>query len=311
MESMKRLATVFIGRNNKVKVAVTGGSGFLGQYVINEIEKNEWEATIFSRKQGPNIIETDYSIDDLVYKLDGFEAVVHLAANRAASFQVDVYHSDEILTQNIYEACHQLKIKNIVYASSISVYSQQKKFPWSESQACEPVSMYGNSKLKCEHIGNLYNKKYNLNIKNLRFAHLFGFNEKNNYMINLFLRQAYNGQDLKVLHTNKSKREFLYAKDAAKAVVKALEASSLFGTFNIASLDGRLTNDEVARIISSKMGVGYSIADPDVEDPQIHSYMDGSYSENTLLYKPRYTFSEAISEIHEQMEGLKNVPIRY
>ena len=109
--------------------------------------------------------------------------------------------------------------------------------------------MYGVSKFSCELIGNIYNKKYNMNIKNLRLAHLYGFNEKNNYMINKFMRQAFNNQPLK-LNSLGVKREFLYAKDAASAIVMAISKSDIFGTYNVGSEES-LNNYEVANSINN------------------------------------------------------------
>src|SRR5699024_4529954 len=143
----------------------------------------------------------------------------------------------------------ELDITNIVYASTISVYSNTDLLPWTEKQIPAPYLMYGVSKLTNEHIGNIYSTKRNMYIKNLRLAHLFGFNEKNNYMINRFFRQAFHREQLVLNAKSVAKREFLYAKDSAKAILCALKQKSISGTFNIGSGEA-LTNYEVANKIN-------------------------------------------------------------
>jgi UDP-glucose 4-epimerase len=301
-----------------MRIAVTGGTGFFGKYVVEYIKKENNIPVVITR----NIIDnskndyeyriSDYSKTDLIDKLFDVDAVVHLAAKRGSQGLISEFHDSEILTQNLYEACCELNIKNIVYASSISVYSDEKLLPWTEEQPPAPKLMYGVSKLACEYIGNIYSEKRGLHIKNLRFAHLYGFNEKNNYMINRFMRQAFHHEQL-VLHAKSvAKREFLYAKDAAKAVVCALKQSTLSGTFNIGSGEA-LTNYDVATQINTifENEGNLLIEDPTADEGISSSYMDSSKAKTILKFSPDYTFSDALAEIRKLMKGLDYVPLWY
>jgi UDP-glucose 4-epimerase len=301
-----------------MRIAVTGGTGFLGKYVVEYIKKENNIPVVITR----NIIDnsrndyeyrvSDYSKPDLIDKLFDVDAVVHLAAKRGSQGMISEFHDNEILTQNLYEACCELNITNIVYASSISVYSDEKLLPWTEEQPPAPKLMYGVSKLACEYIGNIYSEKKGLHVKNLRFAHLYGFNEKNNYMINLFMRQAFHHEQL-VLHAKSvAKREFLYAKDAAKAVVCALKQSTLSGTFNVGSGEA-LTNYDVATQINTifENEGNLLIEDPTADEGTTSSYMDSNKAKTILKFSPDYTFSEALAEIRTLMKELDYVPLWY
>ncbi|WP_339210616.1 NAD(P)-dependent oxidoreductase [Aeribacillus sp. FSL K6-8210] len=301
-----------------MRIAVTGGTGFLGKHVVEYIKKENNIPVVITR----NIIDnsrndyeyrvSDYSKTDLIDKLFDVDAVVHLAAKRGSQGMISEFHDNEILTQNLYEACCELNITNIVYASSISVYSDEKLLPWTEEQPPAPKLMYGVSKLACEYIGNIYSEKKGLHVKNLRFAHLYGFNEKNNYMINLFMRQAFHHEQL-VLHAKSvAKREFLYAKDAAKAVVCTLKQSTLSGTFNVGSGEA-LTNYDVATQINTifENEGNLLIEDPTADEGISSSYMDSSKAKTILKFSPDYTFSEALAEIRTLMKELDYVPLWY
>ncbi|MGG3987026.1 NAD-dependent epimerase/dehydratase family protein [Bacillus smithii] len=301
-----------------MRIAVTGGTGFLGKYVVEYIKKENYTPLIISRNITDNSKKdyewriTNYTKEDLIDKLFDVDAVVHLAATRGSQGMISEFHDNEILTQNLYEACYELNITNIVYASSISVYSNEKLLPWTEEQPPLPKLMYGVSKLACEYIGNIYSEKKGLHVKNLRFAHLYGFNEKNNYMINRFIRQAFHREQL-VLHAKSvAQREFLYAKDAAKAVVCALKQGKLSGTFNIGSGEA-LTNYDVANHINNifENKGNLLIEDPTADEGIRSSYMDSSKAKSVLGFWPDYTFSEALTEIRTLMKGLDYVPLWY
>ena len=298
-----------------MKIAILGGSGFLGKYVVEEILKNGHTPIILTRREIKNECEsriTDYSKEDLVIKLKEIDAVVHLAAKRGSQGLISEFHDNEVLTQNLYEACYEIDIKNIVYASTISVYSDEKYLPWTEENVPQPKLMYGVSKLACEHIGNIYSHKKGLYVKNLRFAHLFGFNEKNNYMINLFLRRAFNKLQLTIDTQSVAKREFLYAKDAARAICCALDKENIYGTFNIGSEES-LTNYEVAQMINEVFNntENLYVKNPDKKEVIRPSYMSSNKAKNKIGYKAQYTFIEALEEIYTLMEGLDDVPLLY
>ena len=295
-----------------MRVAVTGGNGFLGKYLVEQLQEMGHQVKILSRNSSNNSVKTDYSLESLSEVLKNQDAVVHLAAKRGAQGKKIEFQDNEVLTQNLYDAAHSNGIKNIVYSSTISVYSGENDLPWSELTLPQPGLMYGISKLTCEMIGNLYNQKYGMAIKNMRLAHLYGPGEKNNYMINLFFRQAYNKQELKLNTQSTAKREFLYVKDAARAIIKALENENLAGTFNIGSGDA-LTNQEVAEKINTIFcnQNKLDIINPNGEDNSVSSYMDNSMSERKLDFKAVYSFEEALNEIFSELKEQSNVPIYY
>src|SRR5690625_2168161 len=128
-----------------MKVAITGGTGFLGKYVIDTISNQNYTPIVLSRDASfdnkeylSDIRTTDYSKADLLEKLSDIDAVMHLAAKRGSQERISEFHDNQILTQNLYETCLQLKIKNIVYASTISVYSGESSLPWIEDLLPNP-----------------------------------------------------------------------------------------------------------------------------------------------------------------------------
>lgn len=300
-------------------IFVAGGTGFLGRYLVDLLVKRDLPVTVLTRnrhlqKNTSNCcyVETDYSLEHLSDVLSSANALVVLAAQRTSSSKLSDYFPSIRLCDNLYEAATMNDVQNIVYASSISVYSDLKQLPWVETSTLSPVSKYGISKVACEVLGGWYSRNRGLHVKNLRFAHLYGANEKNNYMINLFMRKAYHHHELNLLTPPQAKREFLYARDAATAIIAALEREDLSGCFNIGSADV-LNNLQVAQIINKAFGssLQISIKDPNAIETIESSYMDTSLSKKALGYTAQYTLETALHEIIADMESEDDIPILY
>lgn len=292
----------------KNKVAIAGASGILGKYLLDLMKQSELHFVLLSRNAKEGFIQTDYSKVDLIEKLQGCSALINLVGNRSQSGHIEAYHASEISIQNLYEACLQCGIVNIVYASSISVYSDSDCLPWSEKITPVPVSLYGVSKLTGENLGNYFSSKYGLRVKNLRLAHLYGANEKNNYMINLFFRQALLGKCIKLNTSSTSKREFLYAKDAARYILNSLKLTDLNGTYNVGS-SILLTNFEVAQEINGifKNEGGIKVQNPQEIDNVLPSYMNSELAKKVGIIKKQYSFDESLFEIECEMRNASNI----
>ncbi|MDC7783889.1 NAD-dependent epimerase/dehydratase family protein [Priestia megaterium] len=285
-----------------MKVGITGGSGFLGKEVCSLLEKKEFIPIIIGRSPFPEKIKyeyytTDYSIESLNKSLQGLDAVVHLASLRGTDGSIGDFHQNETMTENLYKSCATLGINNIVYASSIAVYSDLMSIPWKEEQVPSPKTLYGISKMACEHIGNIYHKKYGLNIKSLRISQILGEGERKGFMMNTFIDNAFNKKTLHVIGKSLARREFVYVKDVANAILLALLSPNVHDVFNVGS-NKAYTNLEIAHIINECFdNEGNYIYSDSIDEGIESSLMDSSKAQSKLGYSAQYSLKEALYEI--------------
>lgn len=299
---------------------ITGGTGLLGRYFTDLLEEHHEDYTILSRQaahfdQQSQHVQTDYSKASLEKIFQKGDIIVHLAGGRGPKKEISAYTSELQLAQNIFDAAVTKKCKKVIVASSISVYSETESLPWQESDTVEaiPKSLYGLNKRYIEMLAAYYTAHSALDITCLRFSHLFGAHEQNNYMINYFMRLAYLSKPLTVMGASNVKREFLYAKDAAQAIWQVSRQETKALILNVKGSE-TLTNLEVAEHINKAFANDVPIErkDEEVKDSFAPSYMDGTRAEADIAYTPQYAFGEALQEIYHEMELLDDeIPERY
>jgi len=133
-----------------MRIAITGGSGFIGKWFIKEFG-GKYKCVIFGRKKDINelkiagekykYIRTDFSNDQLVRQLEGFDAVIHLAAIKYTKDRTRLsdYEDNIRISENLLKVCSQLNISNFVFASTRSIYSDKfNKIPFLENENVFP-----------------------------------------------------------------------------------------------------------------------------------------------------------------------------
>lgn len=285
-----------------MKVAVTGATGLIGKKVVEKLKAENIEVIALTRshREMAQYVLTDYSISSLCDIISEADAIVHLAATRGesknsfSSYQVNVE-----VTENILKSMTLLqKCKHIIYLSSISVYSDSTLLPWRESSAANPVNYYGLSKLACEHMCRIYGNS-GITYTVFRCAHVLGI-ENNRYMVSKFIASAFNHEMLCVQGKSIAKREFIYVKDVANAVLWALKSKNAINqVFNLGYGEG-YTNYQIATMINTSFNNINNLEYVIKKDEKIQSsYMDVQKIYQAG-YKAEFTVEQAVDDIFEE-----------
>ena len=126
-------------------VFVTGGEGFIGSHLMNKLKSENIECKSYDIENGFDILD----FERLCSELDGFDKVVHLAAEVSVQKSVEdpkrTFKTNIEGTWNVLEACRLKGVKTIVFASSAAVYGDIDKDKLDEGEV-RPISPYGMSK---------------------------------------------------------------------------------------------------------------------------------------------------------------------
>lgn len=177
-----------------MSIMITGGTGFLGSYLVRHLVQEKGMTDVVLFDQFPNesrIAEVRDQITveqgnvlepyELLRVMERYqvEQVVHLAfiLGEPDPFKPTSYLNVQCMgTANVFEAAHLHGCKRVVYASSVAVYGHNPA-TWddvTEDDAPTPDTLYGACKLWGEHIAEVYTERYGLNIVSLRPCSVFG-----------------------------------------------------------------------------------------------------------------------------------------
>lgn len=302
------------GERAGLRVAITGGTGVLGRHLLHHLQKHAPDITPVVltrssglRRPGPPPVEvrqTDYSRTSLGNAFQGVDAVIHLAASRSSSPQLDDHLPTLRLAETVFLAAAEAAA-DIIFASSISVYGTSQAPPWSEDSLPAASGPYGISKFAAERIGSGIAHRSNRSFAALRFSHLYGAGESNGYMVNVFMDRARKSEPLHLHAPARAKRDFLYAADAAMAIERALRRSAN-GVFNIGS-GNPATNHEIADAVvqgfdsSSEIVVDHPHGDEGISP----TLMTTERAEKELGFHRQYSHADAFREIHSMTTEVK------
>jgi nucleoside-diphosphate-sugar epimerase len=143
-----------------MNILVTGATGFIGRHLVSALSKN-YLVRCLVRKTSDitplKNLDVDLAYGDLLAKdslrpaLDGIDLVYHLAGEVYSRKKSDYYKGNVFATQNLLEACKEKGTKRIVYLSTVGVYKPvTTKTLLTEESECEPLTIYGKTKLHAE-----------------------------------------------------------------------------------------------------------------------------------------------------------------
>lgn len=253
------------------KIIVTGGLGFIGSHIVEELLENNEVIIIDNLSTGklenlknPNhenltIIKKDLLDVDLNKVLSGKDYIFHLAAMASVPLSVDkpllCNQINVDATLKLIKAASEENIKKIVFSSSSAVYGENLNMPLKETESPMPTSPYAASKASCELYLNSFYESYGLNYTALRYFNVFGPKQDKNSqyaaVIPNFISALLEGEQPVIYGDGEQTRDFVFVKDIVKANIAACE-SDYNGVLNIASGE-KLTINRLYEIIKKTL----------------------------------------------------------
>lgn len=240
------------------KILVTGGSGFIGSFVVSELLKEDVaEVVIFDNFSRGNIeyIESQITdsrctlvqgdlreIDVLNAAMSKCDYVIHLAAMwllHCKDFPRTAFDVNIQGTFNVLEACAKNNVKRLVYSSSASVYGDAVKVPMTEDHPFNNRNFYGASKIACEAMCRAFYDRYGLNYVGLRYMNVYGPHQDQTAaytgVVPIMLNKIDENKPPTINGDGTQAYDFIYVEDVARANVLALKSISSDEFYNVGS----------------------------------------------------------------------------
>ncbi len=291
-----------------------GGGGFLGSHLCEELLAQGESVRIFERPlplwqsqpfDGDSVEwqEGDFgNVEDLERAVSGCDVIYHLVSTTIPKSSNDnpVYDMETNLlgTLRLLEVARQQMIRKIVFVSSGgTVYGRPQEVPIKETHPTDPVCSYGIGKLAIEKYLYLYHRLHGLDYCVLRVGNPYGERQRVTAAqgaVAVFMHKAALDQPIEIWGDGSVVRDYVYVKDAVRALSMARSHSSQHRIFNIGGGQGRSLNDLLAnleKLAGRKLKRRY-LPGRSFDVPV--NILDISLAREVLQWYPRVSFEEGL-----------------
>jgi UDP-glucose 4-epimerase len=306
-----------------MKALVTGGAGFIGSFLVEDLLKKGYQVTVIdnlvsgkkenlnSVLQNINFLEEDirsskieiaFQDIDIVFHLAGLADIVPSITNPFEYLEVNVMGTTRVL-----EAARKNNVSRVIYAASSSCYGIPDSYPTQESNALSPKYPYALSKLIGEQIFLHWINIYGMSGISLRLFNVYGPRARTNgsygAVMGVFLGQKMAGLPLTIVGNGEQKRDFIYVTDVVDAFIKAAETSATGISLNIGA-SRPVSINYLARLISRECEyIPKRPGEPDVT----HASID--LAKQVLDWEPQISIETGVLRVLEDFAKWEKAPI--
>ena len=292
------------------KIFLTGSEGFIGGHLRERLEKLGHKVKGFDLRSNES-----FSINGLVfferqdirqyYKVEQSmrefspDIVIHLAAlagvRESLENPQDYFETNIIGTYNVLESAMRCKAKNVIVASSSSVYGDQKN-PLNEKMRCDkPLSPYAASKIGTETVCQYFGRWLPISI--IRPFTVFGENGRKEMVVPKLIRAAKEKTEFTMYGDGSSSRGYIYVGDLVDGIVKLMGyLPSGCEIFNLGGAE-EIRLSELVEIVRGELG-DFPIRQEDHHFADVrHNLADISKAKNLLGWRPTRKFRDEIVKL--------------
>ncbi len=299
-----------------MKILVTGGAGFIGSNIIEELLKRNFSVRVLDNistgkrenlKDFVNdieIIEGDIRSYHVVNRaMKNIEVVLHQAALPSVPRSIyDPITTNEVNvggTLNVLYAAKENKVRRVVFASSSSVYGDNPELPKHEGMIPNPLSPYAVSKLAGEKYCQVFSKLYGLETVIFRYFNVFGPRQdpdsQYSAVIPKFIKAMLNNERPIIYGDGTQSRDFTYVANVVEANILAATNPIDSGLVMNCACNGNISLNKLVGELNKLLGKNL---EPIYDKPRPgdikHSYADISLISAKLNYLPRISFTKGL-----------------
>lgn len=304
------------------KYLITGGAGFIGSHIAEELSKKGHHVTVLDNLrtgfkknlEGLDVefVNGDIRDKNLLFKYaEETAAIFHLAALVSVPESlINISECIDINTQgtiNVLEAAKSNYGCKVILSSSAANYGDDPVLPKTESMIPKPMTPYAISKLDGEYYLEMYQKQWQIPTVSLRYFNVFGSrqNPDSAYAaaVPIFINKALKNEPITIYGDGNQTRDFIYVKDIAMANIFASEKGN--SVYNVALGHSTSIIELAKKIIEITNSKSPIIFLKERAGDIKHSTADPSRFQQ-LGFKPLYSLDQALLETIEYFEKLKS-----
>jgi nucleoside-diphosphate-sugar epimerase len=299
-----------------MRYLVTGGAGFIGSNIVEELVKRGQEVVVLDDLSGgkeSNLAgvrdKVDLHIGSIVdlatvqSACKGVHYVIHLAARtsvpRSVVNPLETNHVNIDGTLNVLVAARDAQVHRFVFAASSSAYGETPTLPKVESMPAQPISPYGVTKYVGEMYAQVFGRVYGLENACLRYFNVFGPRQdptsQYSGVLSRFMLALIEGHDPVIYGDGEQSRDFTYIENIVDETLRACEAPRASGLVFNGGTGARITLNQVLKLLEQITGKTIQAKydaprNGDIRDSQA----DVSLARKILGYEPRVRFEEGL-----------------
>ncbi len=294
------------------RIIITGGSGFIGSFLVQRLVKKGLSNVIVLDKH-PELLNGAYHVVCDVFKeikilrdiLQEGDIVVHLACTTipgTSEIEVVKDAGENIAgTLTFLNVCRDKKVGKIIFPSSGgAIYGNQGKETYAETDRTNPVSSYGVIKLAIEKYLGVYEHLYGLKNTILRIGNPYGrkkFVNSKLGAVDVFLRRAIEKEKIVVWGDGKNVRDYIHIDDVIDFILLAIVNDSVSGIYNVGTGHGTSLSgviEIVSKLLQTEIQTEYKESrSVDVE----HNVLDIEKAKK-IGWKAKYTLIQGLERLH-------------
>ncbi|HOW71768.1 MAG TPA: GDP-mannose 4,6-dehydratase [Phycisphaerae bacterium] len=310
-------------------VVVTGAAGFIGSHLCEALLEGGWRVTgldSFDRfydpavkwrnvsdclgREGFKLVEGDIrdgvAVDAALG--GGVDAVVHLAARAGVrpSIEEPLLYQDVNIqgTGVLLEGARKHAVGRFIFASSSSVYGNNRKVPFSESDNVDhPISPYAATKKAGELICHTYHHLHGMAVTCLRFFTVYGPRQRPDLAIHKFGRLIEQGKPIPVFGDGSMMRDYTFIADIVAGIVAALERAKGYHIYNLGN-SSPVSLSDLIRVLEAALGKKALINRLPTQPGDVErTFADVSLARAELGFEPKTGLAAGLAEFVCWMRG--------
>ncbi len=306
----------------RLRVLVTGCAGFIGSHITERLLDMGYEV------HGVDDFDPFYAKNIKVNNMRGFignphfhfyeikmpdeslrlillnnniDLVIHLASRAGVGpsmeLPVSYIEYDVASTVSLLQVAKEAGVKNIILASSSSVYGNSEGKPSTEDERIDhPISNYAAAKASSELFARVFSTQYQINITVLRIFTVYGPRQRPEMAIHRFVRNIHMGKPVEIYGDGTSKRDYTYISDVVDGIIRSTKNMGGYRIYNLGN-GNPVSVIELTEMIAELMGTKIEVELKETRKGDVeHTFADISKAREELGYEPKIGIREGLRE---------------